>query len=154
MDDSETARKVLNKEVIGDKIALLTTAGAHGQPHATWMATFAFHNGNEIITLSSPDSLKVKNIAKNHHVEWLFTSSDFTYLIYFTGKAKLNHDPKIMKQHWNLLPDKSRAYFLEGYNSPPGFITICTSIEKAVLSIPTESRSVELDVATILQPAD
>ena len=150
MNELELARKVLNLEVVGEKVGLLMTADERGRPHATWMATYAFVDKNQVITLASPDSRKAKNLAENPQIEWLFTSDDYEYLIYLTGRGYVEKNPKNFKKHWKLLPDKRRAYFLESYNSPPGFAMIRTEVDSVTFVIPSEMKSVDLDFGDLI----
>ena len=150
MDETDLAKSILKAQVVGEQVGLLTTADGRGHPHATWMATYAFVDHRDIITLSSPDSRKAHNISENPNVQWLFSSPDYEHLVYFTGKAFLEREPENFKRHWQLLPDKSHAYFLDTYNSPPGFAMIRTEVDKAFLVFPKESRSMDLTVAELL----
>ena len=149
MTELEEAKLVIEHS-LGGRLALLTTADEENTPHATWMATFSFIENGFLIALTSPDSGKVRNIEENPLVEWLFTSIDFQQLVYLRGRAEVERDPVELKKLWEKLPGVDRAFFLKRYNSFPGFSIIQTSVTKATLVYPEESRSKDLDVDELL----
>lgn len=147
----DIAVQVLKEALGGEGIGLFSTSNKEGVPHATWMATFAFIERDSIICLSSPDSQKVDNIWANPHVEWLFTAPDLSALVYLYGKAYVEDDPVEFKKHWQVMKDKDRAFFLNSYNSPPGFSVIRTVIDQIDLVYPKEHRRSSLKVGSLLK---
>lgn len=142
----ERAREAMSPALNHTGVALLTTSTPQGTPHATWMATIGIDERNQLLTLTSPDSRKVANIRSNPRVEWMFTSKDMRSLVYFSGSAVVVKDVVKIKQYWNDMPEKDRAYFLDYFSSPPGFSIIRTSILRAELVCPRQFRSFPLDV--------
>jgi len=135
-------RDVVDSLLEGRGEALLSTASAKGEPHATWMATIALPGDQgEMVTLTSPSSRKVANIRENPEIEWLFTDDAKRCLVYLKGVAEVVEDPAAIKAGWAALPDKERAYFLNFINSGIGFSVISSRIRKATLTIPRAGKS-------------
>ena len=125
-------------------LALLTTASSAGVPHATWMGTIGTPNPSLILTITSPDSLKVRNIRENPAVEWLLSETSRQLLLYLRGTAHIVDDVAEQKRCWQEIPGKDQAYFLRYFNTSPGFAIIRTEVESALLVVPEEFRSVAI----------
>jgi general stress protein 26 len=129
--------------------AILATASADGQPHATWMATMTSLDFRRLLTLTSPDSCKVANIRRNPRVEWLFTDPRMKQLVYLAGTATVLEDVAAIKEAWRLIPDKERAFFLKFFNTSPGFAIIDTEIESVTFCVPEANEKRMIDPALL-----
>ena len=69
-------------EVVGrGGMAVLATADEEGQPHSTWMNAVVTPHLEEVITATSPHTLKAANVATNSRVEWMFATPSMETLI-------------------------------------------------------------------------
>ncbi|NNE90295.1 MAG: pyridoxamine 5'-phosphate oxidase family protein [Verrucomicrobiales bacterium] len=132
----EIAERVIRESLGGEGMGLITTADETGVPHATWMATLAISDSHQLVTLTSPDSRKVKNIKVNPNVEWLITGRNFEHLVYLSGTAEIVSEIGEIKEVWKLIDNKDRAFFLDHAASGIGFAVIRTGIQSARLVIP------------------
>ena len=122
------------------QIALLSTADPSGRPHATWMGISRSEEADTILTITSPDSDKVKNIRANPKVEWMLSTGDRKELLYLEGEAAIVEDIAEIKRQWQSIPGKGKAFFLRYYNSGIGFSVIKTRVDSAIYMIPEEYR--------------
>ena len=132
-------RTLIHDSTGGRGIGILTTASAERRPHATWMGTIASTALDRIITMTSPDSRKARNVLENPQVEWLFTDQTMTELVYLYGRARVLNDMDCIKTAWNQMPDKSRAYFLSRDGVGITFLIIETQVESIEYHIPREN---------------
>lgn len=140
----EKAADLLFSTLSNSGLGLFVTADAEGSPHATWMATSAATGPCEVITLTSPDSRKVRNIKGNPRCEWVFSGEDKNEILYLNGVATLVTEPGNIKRYWAMMPEKDRAYFLDFYNSGVGFAIVSTRVTSATLVIPRENRKASI----------
>ena len=119
---------------------IMVTASSEGVPHATWMGTLGNRSVSNILTMTSPDSTKVKNILENPHVEWMFNDERLHAIVYLRGKARVIHEEGDVLEAWEKLKDKSRAYFLN-FIQETGmtFLIIETQIEEIDYTCPKEN---------------
>ncbi len=144
--------KALVATVQGGKgAAVLTTVSPRGKPHATWMGTVSPHDSFEILTITSPDSEKMKNIEMNPNVEWMFTDAAQETVIYMSGIISVVRGVEEIKAMWDLIPDKKRAFFLPFYNTGIGFALLKTKVESVTYCRPQENLKVELPVEGLTQ---
>ncbi len=136
----QRVRQIIHDSTGGRGIGILTTVSKNHRPHATWMGTLASPSLDRLVTMTSPDSRKVQNILENPNVEWLFTNSTMTELVYLCGKGKVLKDMECIKTAWNQMPDKSRAYFLSHENVGITFLIIETQVESIEYRLPQEDR--------------
>jgi len=129
----------------GQGEGILTSVSPEGRPHATWMATMTSLNFRNLLTLTSPDSHKVENVRANPEVEWLFNDDEKRRLVYLVGRARVVDDVHSIKHAWELIPDKQRAFFLDHYNSGPGYAVIETVVEKVLYAVPAENFFEQID---------
>ncbi len=125
-------------------LAMLTTASAEGVPHATWMGTVLSPDPGEILTLTSPDSLKISNLRQNPAVEWLISEINRKELLYLRGKAHVVEEVADLKRCWQRVSGKGQAFFLNYFNTNPGFAIIRTLVESAELVVPEDFRKVTI----------
>jgi general stress protein 26 len=123
-------------------MAILTTANAKGQPHATWMNAVVGSRLEEVITATAPDTLKVANLTVNSRVEWMFASKSQETLVYLEGRACLVEDPDDAEACWNQLPDRHQAYFRNYCDSDDfhDFSLIRTKVDAVVYCRPQGYR--------------
>lgn len=141
--DIERARTLMDAMNRGGRgQALLSTVTVLGEPHATWMGAWLPGGGQEVLTITSPDSKKIRNIRANPKVEWLFGENSREGLLYLTGAAEVLEGVAEIKRCWNSLPRKEESFFMRFYNSGLGFAIIRTRIEMAVLVYPEQCRKV------------
>jgi|GEM_PF-2675836 len=151
-DAKKAIRNVIGPVLDGRGEALLATQGLDGRPHMCWMGTLGFpeKQGWKLVTLTSPDSRKVRNIQQNPLVEWMFSDRAKSSLVYLQGKAVVVEDPASIKAGWAALDDKDKAYFLNFINSGIGFAVVETTIEDATLCIPRAGASLTVPWAQIV----
>ncbi|MCB1232796.1 MAG: pyridoxamine 5'-phosphate oxidase family protein [Verrucomicrobiae bacterium] len=143
-EDSDAAKRIFGQMRVGKPaVAMLSTVSPEGRPHATWMfASRSKDPGIEILTITSPDSDKVKNVRVNSKVEWLLTSQDRMENLYLEGEAEMVDDVAEIKRLWEMIEGKERAFFMRYYNSGMGFAIIRTRVNSAVYAVPEEYRKV------------
>ncbi len=124
---------------------IVTTSSASGEPHATWMSAVYSDSLSEILTITSPDSLKVKNVKETGKAEWMFTSDNKRHVVYLSGKTEVVEDVVRIKQYWDLIPEKQHAFFLGFYNSGIGFAIVRTEVDDVVLCEPREFKKVRVE---------
>lgn len=150
--DLEAARELL-ATLGADKAttALFSTVSESGRPHTAWMfASRSTDPGIEILTITSPDSDKVRNLHANAEAEWLVTSKDRMEQLYLEGKAVVVEDIPEIKRLWNMIGGKERVYFMKYYNSGLGFAIVRTRVSAVVYSRPEEYRKARFTVEEIL----
>jgi general stress protein 26 len=125
-------RELLATALKHHREGILTTADAHGRPHATWMGSVTTPDMVDLITLTSLHSHKVANIHANPHVEWMFTLPDRKSMIYFSGKARIIVDEKLKGRYYEAVPEKSRAFFMKHYRAGGEWCVIKTHLSTAV----------------------
>jgi len=146
--DVKAAAALLVDMLENGGLGLLTTADAGGAPHATWMATVAATGTGGIVTLTSPDSRKVRNIEENPRTEWLFTRADKERLLYLSGESEIVESRSEIKRYWGLMREKDQAYFLNHFNSGMGFAIVLTQVNLVTMVFPKENRKV------VISPGD
>ncbi len=157
MNELEEAAALLFSMLSDSGLGLFVTADGSGTPHATWMATAAAANSCEVVTLTSPDSRKVSNIAENPHTEWMFADDEKSKLVYLNGCSEIVSSPEEMRRYWAVLGDKDRAYFLDHYNTGMGFAIVLTRVSSASIVYPRENRRVSvapIDLWALQQAGD
>ena len=119
---------------------IMVTASPQGVPHATWMGTLGNRSVSTILTMTSPDSTKVKNILANPHVEWMFTDERLHAIVYMRGKTRVIHEEEEVQEAWEKLKDKSRAYFMN-FIQETGmtFLIIETQVEEIDYTRPKDN---------------
>ena len=122
----ELAKKLANGRLPG----ILATVDDEGVPHMRWMATLSLDDWPLLYTITSPVSSKVLHINQNPNVSWLFTNEEMNLVVNIHGKARIATEFETMKHVWDLLEDKSKAYFLNIATEIPGFAVIETEISK------------------------
>ncbi len=128
-------------------VALLSTVSSEGRPHATWMfVSRSTDPGIELLTITSPDSDKLGNIAANSAVEWLLTSSDRMKQLYLEGDAEIVEEVSEIKRLWNMIGGKDRAFFMKYYNSGMGFTIVRTRVRSACFAVPEEYRKTRIPI--------
>lgn len=124
------------------RLGLLVTADSNCRPHATYMGSLASPSFDRLLTMTSPDSRKVRNILENSQVEWLFLDEERDEVLYLWGTARVIQDPREVERAWRDMPDKTRAYFLP-YQETVGmrFLMFETSIDVFEYRIPRTNES-------------
>lgn len=129
--------------------AVLTTIDANHRPHACWMGTLVVPALDTILTLTSPDSRKVRNVLQNPHVEWMLAGADKREVIYARGEVRVVHEPEQVFQVWEHLPDRSRAYFLQFEEEGMPFLLLKTDIKEIEYCIPRENVFMTFPIAEV-----
>lgn len=140
--DLENADDIINiaRQLIdGEHPGVLTTVDEEGRPHTRWMATFAFDDFPVMRTLTSPHSQKLNHLTANPHVEWMFSNQDLSLILNFAGTARVIRDPGELKRIWQMVGDKSHAYFMKNFNEGPGFAVLETTVEHIHCSVPASN---------------
>ncbi len=126
------------KHVVAEsRLAILTTANAGGQPHATWMSTIVTDSLREVLTVTAPDTLKVRNMRQNPHSQWMFWSPSIETVIYLSGPTDIVEGEEA-EEYWHRIPNKSQAYFRRHSNSDDHreFAVLRTNVMEAVYCRP------------------
>ena len=113
----------------GERPGVLATVDEQGMPHMRWMATLSLRDLPLLYTITSPASRKVQHIKRHPGVSWMFSNVEMSIIINLRGKARISSDVGKMQRVWELLEDKSKAYFLSIAADRPGFVVIETKIE-------------------------
>ena len=140
-------RQLLADLLASDTVAMLSTVSPEGRPHSTWMGTMGLLAKCELLTITSPDSEKVRNIQANPHVEWLFTTEDQTDLLYLTGEATVLDEPAAIKTAWKNVNNLQRAFFLKYFNSGIGIAVVKTRIATVTHCVPMDNSKDDYDAA-------
>jgi general stress protein 26 len=150
--DIESARHLMGQFKPGKAaVALLSTVSLEGRPHATWMfASLSSESVTEILTITSPDSDKVKNVRAVPGVEWLISSHDRMEHLYLEGDAEVVEDVSEIKRLWEMIGGKERVFFMKYYNSGIGFTIIRTRISSAVYAKPEDYRKVDIPLKELV----
>lgn len=132
----------------GHHPGVFTTVDEDGRPHARWMASLAFDNFPDIVTLTAPNSAKMKHIARHPSVNWMFSNYDLSLVINLHGTARRITDTASIKRVWRSVEDKSHAYFLEHFTERPGFAVIQTKVEEMTCCVPASGLIWAWDIRT------
>lgn len=151
-EDLDAAKRLFGQFRPGKPaVALFATISEEGRPHVTWMfASRSLDPGVEILTITSPDSDKVKNVHANSPVEWLLTSQDRMENLYLEGDAEVVEEVAEIKRLWDMVEGKESAFFMRYYNSGMGFTIIRTRVKTAVYAVPEEYRKVRYPIEDLL----
>jgi general stress protein 26 len=134
----------------GKRPGVFATVDEHGAPHLRWMATLSLHDWPFLYTITSPQSRKIKHIGKQPCVNWMFSNEAMTVIVNIRGRARIVSDFDEMQRVWELLEDKSKAYFLSDATEGPRFAVIETHIEDIDATVPKydikfQAHSVDLE---------
>ncbi len=133
---AEYAIELAKKMADGTRPGILATVDEHGMPHLRWMATLSLQDFPLLYTITSPTSRKVQHIKDHPNVSWMFSNEEMNVIVNIRGQARVTNDPAKMQRIWNLLEDKSKAYFLSIAIAGPGFAVIETEIEDIDCIVP------------------
>lgn len=136
------ARRILD----GRHPGILTTVNAEGRPRARWMATVSFQAFPYLYTLTSPRSRKLDELAAHPEVTWLFANHNLTTTFTLEGRASEIMDPDVVRDVWNAIEDKHRAYFLR---FDPGVTVIGTLVESVECDFPEKNIHVDCSIADL-----
>ena len=129
----------------GNNPGILSTVDQTGFPQSRWMATMSFDDFPNLYTLTSATSRKVAQIQEHPVVHWMFSNHDLSFIVNLTGTAEIYlRDANTMKQIWQQIVDKSRAYFL-GSVDGPAFVVIHTTVERIECTLPREVLKISID---------
>jgi len=125
---------------------ILTTVSANGRPHATWMGSVTTPDFVSLITLTGAHTNKVANIRANPFVEWMFTMPDRKTIIYFEGRAQVIADEEEKQRYLEVVPMKSRAFFMKHYRVGGEWCVIKTHLVTAIYCM--RGTYMKVDLAT------
>jgi general stress protein 26 len=131
----------------GNHPGVLTTVDEKGRPHARWMASLDFEDFPHIYTLTAPHSRKLKHIAANPIVEWMFSNQDLSFIINLVGTATPVSETSLLKRIWRSVEDKSHAYFLNNFTERPGVAVIQTRVTGITCSLPQSGLTWSMEAA-------
>ncbi|CAN5632246.1 hypothetical protein BH09VER1_BH09VER1_15020 [soil metagenome] len=144
----------MSKGLIDGKHAgILTTVDGHGHPHARWMATLAFDDFPYIYTLTSSTSRKLSHIANQPTVAWMFSSEDLGVVLNLAGPADIVVNLHEQKRIWEMVSDKSHAYFLKQFGSGSEYTVLKTTVRQIECCIPEKNAHWQIDVQSFLDLA-
>jgi general stress protein 26 len=132
------------------RLGLLVTADAHGRPHGTYMGSLALMDLSRLLTMTSPDSRKVRNILENPQVEWLFLGETQEEVLYVQGTARVLQDPDEVEEAWRQMSDKTRAYFLSYQTVGIQFLIFETKIDFFEYRIPLNNEAHRFEPKALL----
>jgi len=121
--------------------ALLATADGSGKPHSTYMNVLADSSMEEVVSITAPDTEKIKNLKENPYAEWMFSSSSLESVVYLSGPTKILSGEEAT-QYWDSMPGKSKAYYRHycDEDRPEMFAIIRTRVEKILYCRPPGYR--------------
>lgn len=135
------AFRIVNESELG----VLTTAGANGQPHATWMGSVGAPTDlSEIYTITGPKTEKIGNLQENSHAEWMFASPAKESIVYLKGEIEIVDGESDRWKYWEKVPNKSQAFFLRYYDEAGGFVVLRMVVDSVVYCKPMAFRKVTL----------
>jgi general stress protein 26 len=120
----------------GNRPGALATVDRDGQPHVRWMATLSLRDFPYLHALTSPNSRKVEHIRANPKVNWMFTTEGSTMVINLFGSAKIVTDKAAINRIWEVIENKSNAFFLNLNTAAEGVAVIETLIENIECVVP------------------
>jgi general stress protein 26 len=120
----------------GNRPGALATVDRDGQPHVRWMATLSLKEFPYLYALTSPNSRKVEHIRANPKVSWMFTTEGSTMVINLFGTAKVVTDKGAINRIWEVIENKSNAFFLNLDTAAEGVAVIETLIENIECVVP------------------
>ena len=106
----------------------------------------------EILTITSPDSDKIRNLRSNRKVEWLITSKDRFQQLYLEGDAEIIENVSEIRRLWSMISGKQKqeVFFMKFYNSGLGFSIVRTRITSAVYVVPEEKRKARFIIEELI----
>ncbi len=122
-------------------LAVLTTCGSGGMPHATWMNAVVVDGLREVVAITSPESRKALNLGENSQAEWMFTSTSLETIAHLSGDSVIV-DGEEAQKYWDLVPCKSRGFYRH-YRKPElhsDFAIIRTQVSNVQLVRPMGYR--------------
>jgi len=125
---AEHAIRLARQLADGTRPGVLTTVDAEGVPRMRWMATLSLSEFPHLYALTSPKSRKVEQIRANPKVSWMFTTEGSSMVVNLSGTATIVTDKTAVNRIWEMVEDKSNAYFLS-LDSNDGVTVIDTLIE-------------------------
>jgi len=126
-------------------LAVLTTCGNDGMPHATWMNAVVVEGLREVIAITSPESRKVLNLEENAQAEWMFSSPSLETIAHLSGASMIVPEEEALK-YWDLVPSKSRGFYRH-YRKPElhtDFAIIRTQVSNIQFVKPMGYRKTEI----------
>lgn len=135
-------------------LAVLTTCGNDGMPHATWMNAVVIDGLREVVAITSPESRKVLNLEENSQAEWMFTSPSFETVAHLSGISTIVGEEEALK-YWDLVPHKSRGFYRH-YRKPElhsDFAIIRTTVSNVKLVKPMGYRKTEIAHGDVALPS-
>jgi general stress protein 26 len=136
LEDSDDIVGMARQIVDGHHIGALATIDESGFPHVRWMSTLSCDDFPRIVTLTAPNSQKVRHIRRNPSVNWMFSNRNLTLVLNLVGHARILEDTRSIKRAWRAAKDKSHAFFLTNFSGKPGMVVIETMVERLDCTIP------------------
>jgi len=127
--------------VSGSNQALLATADANGKPHSTYMNVLVDSTMEEVVSITTPKTQKIKNLGENPYAEWLFSSASLESVVYLSGPTEILSGDEATS-YWDAMPGKSKAYYRHycDTDSPEMFSIIRTRVDKIIYCRPPGYR--------------
>jgi len=120
----------------GSRPGVLATVDRDGLPHTRWMATLSMREFPHLYALTAPTSRKIEHIRYNPKVSWMFTNDGSSMVVNLYGTAKLVTDKSAINRIWEVVENKSSAYFLSLDTAAEGVAVIETMIENIECVVP------------------
>ncbi len=146
----EEVVKIAKCLIDGKHAGVLTTVDGNNHPHARWMATLAFQDFPYIYTLTSSRSRKLSHIANQPTVAWMFSSQDLGVILNLSGPAAVLENLHEQKRVWEMVVDKSHAYFLKEFGSGSEYTVLKTSVRQIECCLPEKNILWQIDVQSFL----
>jgi len=129
---------------------LFSTVSADGRPHTDWMyASRSPDSDTELLSITSPDSDKIRSLHTNRQVEWLITSRDRLQQLYLEGDAEVVEKVSEIRRLWSMIGDKQQVYFMKYYNSGLGFSILRTRMTSAIYVAPERKQKTRFDIGEV-----
>ncbi len=141
MPKNDALWKASSLLVSDTKNAVLTTADNGGHPHATWMNIVADSSMETVMSVTAPNTQKIKNLRENPYAEWMVASPSLESMVYLSGTTRVIEGDDA-KSHWDSMPSKSKAYYRHycDEDNYEKFSIILTQVEKVVYCRPPGYR--------------
>lgn len=120
-----TLLDVMERVLDGSHAAVLSTAGADGQPYSRWMVPAVLRGQpGSLYAVTSPKFEKIEQIAAQSRVSWLIQSKGLDEIVQVTGKAQIIDNPALkvdvlealgahISTFWHVNPDESALVVIE-----------------------------------------
>ena len=111
------------------RIGILSTVDEKGVPHARWMTpVFIPRLKGALYAVTSAGNEKVRHLAKNPNVAWIFQSKSLDRIATVTGKAFVVKDPALSAEVLEVIGPRLQVFWKHS-GDPKKLVVVETVIE-------------------------